>query len=41
MHTRARLQIDHTTLTPDWYGDRLDPEPILEALLPRWIRTAA
>ncbi|WP_147258315.1 HNH endonuclease signature motif containing protein [Pseudonocardia hierapolitana] len=41
MHTRARLQIDHTTLTPDWYGDRLDPEPILDALLPRRIRTAA
>jgi hypothetical protein len=41
MHTRARLQIDHTTLTPDWYGDRLDPDPILDALLPRRIRTAA
>jgi hypothetical protein len=41
MHTRARLQIDHTTLTPDWYGDRLDPDPILDALLPRRTRTAA
>ncbi|TWF78022.1 HNH endonuclease [Pseudonocardia hierapolitana] len=41
MHTRAWLQIDHTTLTPDWYGDRLDPDPILDALLPRRIRTAA
>jgi hypothetical protein len=41
MHTRARLRIDRTTLTPDWYGDRLDPEPILDALLPRRIRTAA
>ena len=41
MHTRARLRIDHTTLTPDWYGERLDPEPILDALLPRRIRTAA
>jgi hypothetical protein len=34
MNTRARLRIDRTTLTPDWYGDRLDPEPILDALLP-------
>jgi hypothetical protein len=41
MHTRARLRIDRTTLTPDWYGDRLDPDPILDALLPRRIGTAA
>jgi hypothetical protein len=41
MHTRARLQIDHATLTPHWEGDRLDPDPILDALLPRRIRTAA
>ncbi len=41
INTRARLRIDHTTLTPDWYGDRLDPEPILAALLPKRIRTAA
>jgi hypothetical protein len=41
MHPRARLQIDHTTLTPHWEGDRLDPDPILDALLPRRIRTAA
>jgi hypothetical protein len=41
MHTRARLRIDPTALTPEWYGDRLDPEPILDALLPRRIRTAA
>jgi hypothetical protein len=41
MHTRARLRIDHTTLTPDWDGDRLDPEPILDALLPRRIKAAA
>jgi hypothetical protein len=41
MHTRARLRIDRTTLTPDWYGERLDPEPILDALLPRRINTAA
>jgi hypothetical protein len=40
MHTRARL-IDHTTSTPDWGGDRLDPDPILDALFPRRIRTAA
>jgi hypothetical protein len=41
MHTRARLRIDRTTLTPDWYGERLDPAPILDALLPRRINTAA
>jgi hypothetical protein len=41
MHTRARLRIDRTTLTPDWDGERLDPEPILDALLPRRIHTAA
>jgi hypothetical protein len=41
MHTRARLRINRTTLTPDWYGERLDPEPILDALLPRRIKTAA
>jgi hypothetical protein len=41
MHTRARLRIDGTTLTPHWDGDRLDPEPILDALLPRRINTAA
>jgi hypothetical protein len=41
MHTRARLRITRTTLTPDWYGERLDPQPILDALLPRRITTAA
>jgi hypothetical protein len=41
MHTRARLRIDRSTLTPDWDGERLDPNPILDALLPRRIRTAA
>lgn len=41
MHTWARLRIDHKTLSPDWYGERLDPEPILDALLPKRIRTAA
>jgi hypothetical protein len=41
MHTRARLRIDRITLTPDWDGDRLDPEPILDALLPRRVKTAA
>ena len=41
MHTRARLRITRTTLTPHWYGERLDPEPILDALLPRRITTAA
>jgi hypothetical protein len=41
MHTRGRLRIDHTTLTPDWDGDRLDPEPILDVLLPKRIRASA
>jgi hypothetical protein len=41
MHTRARLRIDHATLTPDWDGERLDPDPILDALLPRRDTTAA
>ncbi|MHA6622310.1 HNH endonuclease signature motif containing protein [Pseudonocardia sp. DLS-67] len=41
MHTLARLRIDRTTLTPAWDGDRLDLEPILDALLPKKIRTAA
>jgi hypothetical protein len=34
-------RIDHRTLTPDWYGDRLDPDPILDALLPKRIRPLA
>jgi hypothetical protein len=41
MHTRAGLRIERTTLTPNWFGERLDPEPILDALLPRRVRTAA
>jgi hypothetical protein len=41
MNTRARLRIDRNTLTPDWYGERLDPDPILDALLPRRVKTAA
>jgi hypothetical protein len=41
MHTRARLRVDRTTLTPDWDGDPLDLEPILDALLPRRVKTAA
>jgi hypothetical protein len=41
MRTRARLRIDRTTLTPNWDGERLDPEPILDALLPRQIKAAA
>jgi hypothetical protein len=41
MHTRAPLRIDRNTLTPNWYGDRLDPEPILDALLPKQITTTA
>ncbi|MFC5233129.1 hypothetical protein [Pseudonocardia zijingensis] len=34
-------RIDHWTLTPDWYGDRLDPGPILDALLPKRLKAAA
>jgi hypothetical protein len=41
MHTRDRLRIDHTTLSPDWDGERLDPDPILDALLPRRVQRAA
>jgi hypothetical protein len=41
MNTRARLRISRDTLTPNWDGERLDPEPILDALLPRRIKTAA
>ncbi len=41
MHARARLRIDRNTLTPDWDGDRLDPEPILDVLLAKRIRRAA
>jgi hypothetical protein len=41
MHARARLRIERSTLTPNWYGERLDPEPILDALLPRRVPTAA
>ncbi|HEX2300577.1 MAG TPA: DUF222 domain-containing protein [Pseudonocardiaceae bacterium] len=41
MHARAGLRIGRDTLTPEWYGDRLDPEPILDALFPRRVRTAA
>jgi hypothetical protein len=41
MNTRARLRIDRNTLTPDWYDERLDPDPILDALLPRRFNTAA
>ncbi|MHA6622523.1 HNH endonuclease signature motif containing protein, partial [Pseudonocardia sp. DLS-67] len=41
MHTRARQRIGHTTLTPNWDGDRLDPEPILDVLLPKRTSAAA
>lgn len=34
INTRAGVLVDSTTLTPAWYGDRLDPQPILDALLP-------
>src|SRR5690606_38165048 len=29
MHTRARLHIDHTTITPNWDGDNLDVDYVL------------
>jgi hypothetical protein len=32
---RAGLRITRDTLTPTWAGERLDPAPILDALLPR------
>jgi hypothetical protein len=41
MNTRARLRINRSTLTPDWYGERLDLDPILDALLPRRVTAAA
>ncbi|OLT04062.1 hypothetical protein BJF90_24540 [Pseudonocardia sp. CNS-004] len=41
MHTWDRLRIDRTTLSPQWYGERLDADPILGALLPRRIPAAA
>jgi hypothetical protein len=41
-HTR-HLHAHHVRhwLTPHWYGERLDPNPILDALLPRRISKAA
>jgi hypothetical protein len=41
MATREGLRITPDTLTPTWGGERLDPTPILDTLLPRRIRTAA
>jgi hypothetical protein len=41
MHAQDRLHIDDTTLTPTGFGDRLDPTPVVAALRPRRIRTAA
>ncbi|OLT01166.1 hypothetical protein BJF90_32900 [Pseudonocardia sp. CNS-004] len=41
MHTWDRLRIDRTTLSPQWYGERLDVDPILGALLPKRIAAAA
>jgi hypothetical protein len=39
--TRRGLRITHDSLTPNWFGERLDPEPILDALLPRRAMAAA
>lgn len=33
-HVRAGLRIGPGTLTPTWFGERLDPNPILEVLVP-------
>ncbi|TQM09965.1 HNH endonuclease [Pseudonocardia kunmingensis] len=41
MHTWDQLRIDRKTLSPQWFGERLDVDPILGALLPRRTRTAA
>ena len=38
-HVRAGLRIGPGTLTPSWFGERLDPNPILEVLVPA-LRTA-
>lgn len=38
-HVRAGLRIGPGTLTPTWFGERLDPNPILEVLVPA-LRTA-
>lgn len=40
-NTSAGLGIDGRTLTPDWYGDRLDPGLFLDALLPPVAPSAA
>ncbi|WP_219418315.1 HNH endonuclease signature motif containing protein [Pseudonocardia nigra] len=39
--TRAGLHITGNSLTPNWGGERLDPEPILDALLPYRGKAAA
>ena len=41
MHTRARLWIDHTTISPNWDGDSLDVDYVLSLLLPKRITAAA
>jgi hypothetical protein len=38
-HVRAGLRIGPGNLTPTWFGERLDPNPILEVLVPA-LRTA-
>jgi hypothetical protein len=39
--TRDGRLITPGSLTPTWFGERLDPEPILDTLLPRNAATAA
>ncbi len=41
LNTRARLRITRDSLTPYWTGERLDPDPILQHLLPRQRNAAA
>ena len=41
INTRAELRITRESLTPTWAGERLDPEPILDRLLPTAARAAA
>ncbi len=41
MATRAGQLITRDSLTPTWFGESLDPEPILDTLLPRPTPAAA
>ncbi len=41
INTRAELRITRESRTPTWAGERLDPEPILDRLLPTAAQAAA